>query len=72
MKLYLLERIGDTGYDECIGHLIRAESEEIARTIANDNPGDEGPIWHNKEKVSCEEITMEGSEGILITNFHAG
>ena len=72
MKLYLLFNFSDLGYDKMSGHLIRAASEKRAREIANGSVGDEGRIWDDSEKVSCEIVSSEGIESIIISDFHAG
>lgn len=53
MKLYLLERIGDTHYDETAGMVVAAESAPVARRIADHkenngwkpDPGDDEDDW---------------------------
>lgn len=72
MKLYLLRRHDEPGYDEYDSMVIRAESEERARKIANICCMYEGRIWDNPELVDCVELKASGEEGIIITNFVAG
>lgn len=73
MKLYLLKRIGHVRYDENAGFVIRAETEQRARTLASMESADEGAeCWLNPEKSTCSEIEVEGSEEIIITDFNAG
>lgn len=89
MKLWLLSpRVDIEGedpwkpwYDKAFGFVIRAESEERARQIANDNGGDEtgaisqsvyrtgGDPWLDKKYSICEELTSDGSEEMIIRDF---
>jgi hypothetical protein len=79
-KLFLLVRIGYTGYDEYRSKLICATSEDEARIAANgsycddDNYGGEGRIWQNEELVSCQEIKPEmiKTPSVIIADFKAG
>jgi hypothetical protein len=76
MKLWLLTNEDADGavYDVYNGFVIAAESEEIAREIANESPGDEGSIWENPKLSSCELIGISEtlSEGIVLSDFHHG
>lgn len=75
MKLFLLERnIEETDpvYDCFDKKLIRAETEEDARRLANADPADEGPVWENGSRVNCKEILIDGIEEVVITDFHSG
>jgi len=72
MKLFLLERNNKISYDEYVSHIIIAENSSKAREIANEIAIDEGYIWEDAQEVSCEEIFIEGLEGIIISNFNAG
>ncbi len=59
-------------YDCYKGFVIRAKSEKRAREIANESPGDEGSIWIDSLLTKCVELTAEGSEGKVLSDFHAG
>ncbi len=72
MKLFLLKRTGDVGWDENEAMLIRAKNEQTARTMANVASADEGEIWTDNKKVDCIVVTAKGRAGILITDFNAG
>ena len=77
MRLWQLTRTDAGGriYDCYDGYIIRAPSEERARQIANEHPADEGPVWTDPTKVTCECIgdSLDGSgEAVIMTDFHAG
>ncbi len=74
MKLFLLKREeGNVDYDEYAGMVVRAETEEHARMIANKLTVD---AWDEKlpkdAKVSCEVISYDGESEIILTDFRAG
>ena len=73
MRLWLLRRL-DTRllYDANAGFVVRAESEEAARNLANSQAADEGLLWNNLSASSCEVLDHEGSRGIVLTDFNAG
>lgn len=50
------------------GIIVRAETEEAARSLANTKCYGEGPVWTNSTLTSCEEVLAEGNEEILIIN----
>ena len=73
MKLFLVKRIEDTDWDEYQGHVIRAETEERARQMASESAGDEGrECWISNEQTICQELSADGVEEIIISDFHAG
>ena len=73
MHLWILTRIHrQPAYDVFNGHVIRAESEERARQMANQAAVDEGRIWLDPEKSLCSELTAYGPEGIMLSDFNAG
>jgi hypothetical protein len=93
MKLWLLrpfiENLDDNPwypwYDKAFGFVVRAETEESARNIANKNGGVEtGPIdltvyrvggdpWLDPAFSSCVELLAdEGDEGVVITDLRYG
>lgn len=74
MKLWLLERLGRVGYDENVGHVIAADTEEEARQLANAEAKDEGGIWKSDAAVSCVEIgeTDRSWPHIVLRSFNAG
>lgn len=75
MKLWILIRNlteRDPVYDSFDGHVIRAETEDRARQMANEKAADEGRIWLDPEKAQCSELTVDGPEGFQLSDFHAG
>jgi hypothetical protein len=71
MKLWLLLRTDRPGWDEYLGYVVRAETEELARTVAARNSGDEGRSpWMTT--ATCKEIEAEGIPGIILDSFNAG
>ena len=75
MPLYLLTRKDQdsVGYDECDSKIVRANSSDRARFIANQKGnGDEGPIWDNEDLVLVVELSPSGDEKIILRSFNAG
>ena len=89
MKLWTLKPRDDNQeawkpwYDKAFGFVIRAESEERAREIANANGGDEtgeisnkiyrrgGNPWLDTKQSICVELLAEGFEEIIIKDFYS-
>jgi hypothetical protein len=89
MKLYLLQPIHIPGddpwepwYDKAFGFVIRANSYETARSIANENAGDENRgeflstkisetknPWLDERYSSCIELSPSGPEEMIIRDF---
>ena len=91
MKLYILRPIDENcnspwrpWYDKVFGFVVRAESEEAARKIADKHAGAENTRWANSsnkttlesihpwlssEYSSCDVLTNEGSKGLVIRDF---
>ena len=68
LKLYLLTRTDDLGYDEFDEQLIRAEDQAQARSLVH--YADEGKdAW---ETAEITEITDDGPVGVIIASFRAG
>lgn len=90
MKLFLLKKrscaknIGMSEWpkgDVNMGFVIRAETEQHAREIAQASGADEirqyggggeFPAWLNSAYSTCEELTCTGDEEIILTDFKAG
>ncbi len=79
MRIWILRKIGDgtwpPEWDCCYGMVIRAGTEAAARKFAAKRPpaGDEGPnVWLDPAKTTCEELTAEGEEGVVIIDFLHG
>lgn len=70
-------------YDKAFGFVVRAETEEHARQIANCCGGNEtGPIsmivyrtggdpWLDPELSSCVELTSDGEEKMILMDFYS-
>lgn len=71
--LYLLERIGEVGWDEVNSLVVRADNEELARLIAADVHGDEGmEVWMKDTSSTCVPIELNGRNGVLCRDYNAG
>ena len=69
-KLYLLRQVNPVGYDEYVGFVVRASSEEEARSLCK--RADEGDIWSDPKLTTCEEIPLVGEAEIILESFNAG
>jgi hypothetical protein len=77
MKLWLLERdmfqAAMVIYDANNGFVIRAETEQHAREIASEQPGDEGrATWLDPRRSKCRELTADGPQEVVLRDFNAG
>ena len=81
MKLWLIypqeEYETELDYDDCAQQfVIRAETAEQAREIAQKNGGDEVRYtkfsWLNKEHAHCHELSVEGDAMLIMRDFLAG
>ena len=69
-------------YDKALGFVVRAETENEARKMANDAGGDEtGPIqqivyrtggdpWLDPSLSTCVELTGDGEPGVIIDDVY--
>jgi hypothetical protein len=93
MKLWLLEPIGNLKsgdnpwnpwYDKTFGFVIRAETEEQARNMANKNAGDENrggflgekianttTPWLDPHYSTCTELQNDSESKIILYNHRA-
>lgn len=83
MKLYILNPRTDLPEDNdpwyrgiCDDYtfVVRAASEKDARAlIEGDGEASTifGKVWLNEEYTSCEELTQEGEEGVIIIKDHS-
>jgi hypothetical protein len=85
MKLWLLRPVDclkEEGnpwcpwYDKAFGFVVRAETEEEARAMADRNAGDENheisyliKPWIDARYSSCVELTPEGGQGLVMRDF---
>ena len=78
-KLWLLKPIDSKSpgwippYDKIFGFVIRAETEEKARRLAQNNGGDETRFqsypWMNRKESTCVELTPEGDDEIILSSY---
>ena len=65
-------------YDKCHGFVVRAKTEEEARTLASERRGrgdevrDFGPVWEMPTWTSCTILEAEGEPGVILRDFWAG
>lgn len=84
MKLWILRPIDpDNGpwnpwYDKTFGFVVRAETEQQARQLANDGGSDETrergqtqTPWLDLALASCDELTGEGEAEVVIADHHS-
>jgi hypothetical protein len=84
MKIWLLKPIDsesgpwDPWYDKPFGFVIRAATEERARQVADREAHDLDlryrstlGAWLDANLVSCVELTGDGSEEVLLTDFRS-
>lgn len=73
MKLWLLMRLDEIGYDETSAVVVRAKNKSEARRMASTAARDEGPsVWMDSDLTSCEEISMEGGPGVILSQSKDG
>ncbi len=77
LKIYLLERIGRTGYDEFYGCVVAAKDAEDAVTIAPCghafDPSDS--TWCDISQIKCTEVGVakkNQKRGVIMASFKAG
>ena len=69
MKIWLLKRKGNCGYDENDAVVVNAHDEQDARNIANQHCGCEGGMWTDPLRVSCDQIgTTRLSRGLVLAS----
>ncbi len=89
MKLWLLRPIHgddevdlwDPWYDKTFGFVVRAETEEEARQMAQKQGGDEvcgasydspqAPAWTLSRYSTCQELLTDGEAEVIIRDSHA-
>jgi len=75
LNLYFLFRAHDDSYpyyDTFDGHVVRARSVGEAREMCP--YGDEGPIWRDSQKTSCEVLAdgVDGKVTVILSSYNAG
>ena len=84
MKLWLLKPMDDLindpwkpWFDKMFGFVIRTETAEEARQIAQEYAGDEKykndalVPWLDPKFSTCVELLPEGEPGLILNDFHA-
>ena len=85
MKLWLLRPVEnpqaakgnpwEPWYNKAFGFVVRAETEEEARKLADGEAGDENrdvcQPWLNAKYSSCVELKVKGEPGVVIRDFAA-
>ena len=75
MNLYLVHRLPNQTieWDMFRGFVVRAINEQHAREIANDHSAfDDDGYFLTPEMSSCELLTGDGEQGIILSDFKAG
>jgi hypothetical protein len=58
-------------FDRMFGFVIRAESEDKARSLAASNCGDEGPdAWLSEGNSTCVELRADGPAGVILESYN--
>jgi hypothetical protein len=77
MKLWILRPLKDDSapwlpyFDRMFGFVIRAESEDKARSLAASNWGDEGPdAWLSSRLSTCVELRADGPAGVILESYN--
>ena len=60
-------------YDKAFGFVVRAETEEEARRLANEKAGDENRYemrtWLDSTYSTCKPLTYEGTPEVVMRDF---
>lgn len=75
MKLWLLKRTDEVGWDQGRAFVVRAETEAEARQLASNEAGDyREPTdkWADPSFSTCTELTSDGAPEIILEDFKAG
>ena len=73
-------------YDKAFGHVVRAETEQEARRLANEAGGEEsgprresfyfsndfhgGEVWLHQKYTTCVELTPDGQAEVIMSDVH--
>jgi hypothetical protein len=80
MKLWILQPLEtgkgtpwDPWYDKAFGFVVRAETEQQARELADGDAGDENRDkkhpWLDPKRSACEELTAKGDAALIMRDF---
>jgi hypothetical protein len=78
-KLWILDRVtpqplpqGWRRYDCVYGVVVRARTEDEARSYAANASGDEGKdTWMDPTRATCFQIPQDGDSGVLLRDYRA-
>lgn len=70
--IFILKRKDRIGWDEYEEMVVRADNEDEARRLANEDAGDEGQLWTDYEIVSCKVVSTLGEKEVILAAFDAG
>jgi len=89
MKLWILrprelpfgtkENPWDPWFDKAFGFIVRAEDEQGARKLADEESGDEKDLyqfpdrqpWTDSKYSTCEELFADGTTGVIMEEFRS-
>jgi hypothetical protein len=76
-KIWLLRPVEETAapwlsYHDCMfGFVVRASNQEVARTLAAKQAGDEGPrAWLSSRFSTCIELTGDGPSTVILEAYN--
>ena len=74
MKIFLLRRIDQVGYDEYDALVVVAGTEDEAREMVNNTAGGYrySADWTDRTNVECMVINSKTKPGIILDSFNAG
>lgn len=73
MPIYLLVRTDSVDWEENDSVVVRASSEEAARELAAKHSAFEGPSpWLSPSKSTCEVVTVDGEDEVVLASYKAG
>lgn len=72
MRIWLVDRTDETDYDETIGMVIQAETEDDARRIFTENAHFPGKSKGAVPAIKVEHLDGSGPAGVILHDFHAG
>ena len=73
LRLWLVERTEDVGYDEYYAKLVRAPDRDSARRHAAQKVGDEGTgAWLDPKRSRVTRVREDGKPGVVLESFNAG
>jgi hypothetical protein len=71
---YNIDNPWEPWYDKAFGFVVRADTEEEARKLAESDSGDEsygGTPWLDAALSTCAELLPEGDACVVMKDFHS-